>query len=190
MRSNARVLNILMIGLTGVVFCGAVGCANSSVIAHGTNRSGRVFGEAGITGNNNTFTVERGSRIHHFSIIGDNNSVMIEDGVWLQKVEVWGSNNTLSVPDYLPIRYTEVGKGNRIERRQTNWNLPAMEADYPGSNGMSIRDVSAPPASGSQPPASGNQPPANPYITPAPQPAATPAAPDAGGNYTAPPSTP
>ncbi len=183
MRSNARLFKGLTIGLTAFVFCGAAGCANSSVIAHGTNRAGRVFGEAGITGNNNNFTVERGSRIHHFSIIGDTNSVMVEDGVWLQKVEVWGSNNTLSVPDYLPIRYTEVGKGNRIERRPTNWNLPAMEADYPGDNGMSIRDVGATPASGSPPPG-------NPYITPAPQPAATPAAPGAGGNYTAPPSTP
>lgn len=133
------------LGLLAGLWLTSFGCANSSVIADGTARGGRVFGEAGITGHKNTFTVERGSRIHHFSIIGDDNSVIVEEGAWIQKVEVWGRNNTVSVPADTTIRMTEVGKGNRIERRPSEWNIPALETAGAYDGTMTIRDASAAP---------------------------------------------
>jgi hypothetical protein len=165
----------IVASLSGLLLTG-FGCANTSVIGDNTSRGGRVFGEAGITGDGNTFTVERGSRIHHFSIIGNKNNVLVEEGASLRKVEVWGSNNVVSVPDNTTIRLTEVGKGNRIERRPADWDAPAVDTAAL-HDAMTAVPISAPAA----PP---------PAAKPA---AATPAAatptPVAGANYTAPPAT-
>jgi hypothetical protein len=103
--------------LTSALLWIASGCANVSMVAHGSSRSGVWFGDVGIKGNGNNVTVLDKSRLTKLSIWGDENTVTVQDEVTLPYVQFYGNNNIVSVPDILMIRVTEVGNGNRIIRR-------------------------------------------------------------------------
>lgn len=130
----------------------SVGCTSTQRIAQsGGNYSDKYFGELGITGHVNTVRVLAGSKLDKLSIIGDGNKVFVEDHVILGKVEIWGGNDEVSIPKSLIIREYIVGHGSAIVRRDPV--IPPL-APQPA-----LEEIYAP---GS---------------TPAPQPAAKPAAP-------------
>ena len=110
---------IMGVGLT------ATGCAHNSIVADNCTRVGVFYGDLGISGDNNDVTALRGSRITKVSFIGNNNNVTLEDGVTLGHVEFWGTGNTVSVPESLAVRLTEVGRLNKLVRRQMTWDLDA-----------------------------------------------------------------
>jgi hypothetical protein len=107
----------LLLALIAGLLVSAAGCGRPTrIIGHGIQQPVQLFGDVGITGNNNDFTVLAGSRVTKLSIIGDDNRITVEEGVALNRVEFFGNGNTLSVPDFLVIRTAQVGT-NQIIRR-------------------------------------------------------------------------
>lgn len=120
---------------------GAAGCAHNALVGHESQRGGRFYGDYGIKGNNNTITIQKGSRITKLSFWGDGNTATVEDGVTLQHVEFFGSNNTVSVPGFLTFRVTQVGQNNQVVRRpMPMWETGSMDDFY------AAPDVGPPPA--------------------------------------------
>jgi hypothetical protein len=97
------------------------GCAPNQLATNGGSREGEVFGDFGVTGNNNNATVKRGSIVVKLSIIGDKNTITIEEGATCAHIEIWGSNNVVNVPDDLNPRETFVGRNNRVVRYPASW---------------------------------------------------------------------
>ncbi|MBU0638007.1 MAG: hypothetical protein KKB50_04020 [Planctomycetes bacterium] len=107
------------------------GCAETAFVTHGVTRTGKFFGEVGVTGDNNHLTIESESKILKLSFIGSGNTVMIEEDVTIGKVEFWGSNNTVSVPAGAILRSTEVGRNNKITYRPSIWSESEGEFQSP-----------------------------------------------------------
>lgn len=122
---------------------GVGGCAYNAIVAHGTTRSGVMFGPLGVTGHNNVVTVKDGSRLGKLSVIGDGNTITVEDGATIRKVEFWGRNNIVSVPPNLVVHYTNVGNGNQVIPRGEVVAPPEIRAAEDASAGAT------PPAGGS-----------------------------------------
>lgn len=115
------------LALAVAVLGGFCGCAENSSVGDNVQRSGRYFGEYGVTGDNNNVRIEAESRLLKLSVIGDNNKVFVEEGVALAKVEIWGSNNTVSLPEDLVIRQSIIGRGNVINRRAITYSGQAAD---------------------------------------------------------------
>ncbi|MGD8450976.1 MAG: hypothetical protein PVJ57_04085 [Phycisphaerae bacterium] len=149
---NRIVLVVMALG----VLLGVCGCAHNSLAGDQSTRTGVYFGDVGIWGSGNQWTVQRGSRLTKVSFFGHQNTVMIEDDVTLPKVEFIGDDNTISVPEYLMFRVTEIGKNNKVIRRQVTWQLgEESERLYvpPPPPAESTTEIEPPPAAEEEQPA-------------------------------------
>lgn len=132
--------------LAGVTLMSATGCASWNGVSHAANRRGTFYGDFGITGNGNTYIVERGSKLDKLSIAGDNNSVHLEEGVTCRHIEFWGNGNTVSIPEYLILRTTSVGKNQIIRRPMVTQGVhyQPMEASPAGAGARPAEPTAAP----------------------------------------------
>ncbi|MEW6251564.1 MAG: hypothetical protein AB1716_13025 [Planctomycetota bacterium] len=146
------------------------GCApfkRTAIVGHGgAPQASQVFGDFGIQGNGNNYTIQRGSNVTELSIIGHNNLVTVEEGVMLRRVEMAGDNNTVSVPqNQLLVHVTRWGKNNQIVYRPTATAptyagvpyTPYVSPPLPPLEELPPMDETEPPA-GREPPAEGGLP--------------------------------
>jgi len=114
--------------MAGLVTAG-MGCAVNPIVAHGSVTANQYFGDVGITGNGNSTTILRGSKVSKLSIIGDNNTVTVEDDVTIYRIEFWGKGNSVSIPETLSVRCNNVGNNQIIRRPVAVRPLP-VETRY------------------------------------------------------------
>lgn len=121
----------LLLGLFGVTILS--GCASNAIVNSGVTVSQRVYGRLGITGDNNNYTIERGSELERLSVIGDENVITVEMGARLSKLEIWGANNTIYLPKWLIVRRSIAGSGNQIVETPMGDAPAAEETSYQGN---------------------------------------------------------
>jgi hypothetical protein len=104
-------------GAALALVCAGCICWNERVcrVDHVTVSS-QFFGNLGIWGHDNQFTVRPGSRLEKISIWGNRSVVEVADGVTLYKVEFFGRDNLVILPVGLDVKTSELGT-NRIVRR-------------------------------------------------------------------------
>ncbi len=103
------------LGFVGLcVTLSSIGCANNSSVSGGQTRSGRFFGDLGIRGSENNWTVETGSELRRLSVWGDANRITVQYGARISKVEVFGKNNIIMLPKYLIVRHSVIGGNNQF----------------------------------------------------------------------------
>jgi hypothetical protein len=141
----------------------ATGCAHVATVGRGAGSVGVYFGDLGITGYDNTVTVQNGSKLTKLSFIGDGNSVIVEDLVTLPYIQFWGSNNTVSVPEWVMMRIVDVGRGNRVIRRPASENFSQDAATlyaYPRRTAPSTTEITPAETTPAQPTTGGEKKPA------------------------------
>jgi hypothetical protein len=123
MRSGLTLAGLLLVAMS-------VGCAGNGSWATGMTRSEVFWGNLGITGNENNYTLETGSAVEKLSIIGNNNRVTVQWGVKLGKVEIRGQNNTIALPRYLIVRKSVWGNNNQFIETPREQYMPTREYRY------------------------------------------------------------
>jgi hypothetical protein len=107
-----------LIAMAAAALLAASGCSSTNrIVGHNLTQTGHWYGELGITGDANNFTVQSGSRITKLSIMGDGNTITVQERCSLGKIEICGENNTVNIPDYLVVRIAQWGSENQIVRR-------------------------------------------------------------------------
>lgn len=108
---------MLRLGLIGLITAVAIlsaGCAHTSITGSGGRYAYVLYGDVGITGEDNELTVKSGSEVHKLSIMGEDIRVIVEDGALLEKVEIVGEDNEVRYPAGMLIEYSELGESNRM----------------------------------------------------------------------------